>query len=71
MVGELYLNKAVTKKEDTKGEIRIFSDEGKLRKSVGRRCTLKGSFLNRKEMITLLGLQKRKNSRKGKKWRYI
>ena len=34
MVGELYLNKAVTKKEDTNGEIKIFSDEGKLREFV-------------------------------------
>ena len=27
--------------------------------------------LNRKEIITVLGLQKGKNIRKGKKWRYI
>ena len=69
MVGELYLNKAVTKKEDTKGEIKIFSDEGKLRKSVGSRCTLKGSFLNRKEMIKeVLQHQERRRMEKEKIW---
>ena len=56
MVGELYLNKAVTKKEDTKGEIKIFSDEGKLRAFVASRSTIK-------EWLRLFLKQKGNNKR--------